>query len=91
MQGQLLGFQFLIKVLKPFRDFICFNCKGTVFHITGPKYLSVHFPYNSVLTFGTLKSDLERMGLVTSFFVNISENKFVDNPFATLYISIARD
>ena len=87
----MLGFQFLIKFLKQIRDFIIFNCNGTVFHITGPKYLSVHFPYNSVLTFGILKYYLERKWLVASFFVNISENKFVDNPFATLYISIARD
>ena len=60
LQGQLLGFQFLIKFLKSFSDFNCFNCNGTVFHITGPKYLSVHFPYNSVLTFGIIKSYLER-------------------------------
>ena len=50
LHGQSTDFHFLINLLKLINEFTCFISRGTVFHITGPKYLRAFFPNNSVFT-----------------------------------------
>ena len=79
-----MGFHFLIDFLKLFNEFTCFISKGTVFHITEPKYIRVLFPNNSVLTLGILKYAWDRNWELDCFFVNSSATVSVDKLFTTL-------
>ena len=88
LQGQY-SFHFFMDFLPSNKVTIPFIVQGSEFQMTGPKCLIKFFPKNSVINFGTQKSDFERNFAEWLFITNILSKTSDARPCLALNISIA--